>query len=359
MGIEHIILASDQTHAMIQNAERCVHFPEHHPIFERLNAVHWDDIYMFRTIAAVKSFRKAATKMGASVNTIRARVARLEKSLEAILFSRSRDGIALTKEGLAILDVAIEMQSFTSTLQRGGGNNVVVKQGEMRISCSEGLGEFWLNPRLSELQSRLPDHIISLQNDFDQSRIHSRDHDICIGFTKPTDRETIVTKLASMHLMLFASQQYLEKYGTPTSMNDVQQHKLILQNAPGVRSDIISLFIGEEVAKQLIVAKVNTSHSLCWSIANGAGVGALPTYAQSISKSLIPLDLPFQLKFEIWLSFDRSVQHSKPVREAINWLNSCFNPKIYPWFSDDFIHPNLFTEKINATRRTSFLNFYE
>ena len=348
MVTEHIIIDSRQDFIAIQNIEQGVQSSEHNAMFERLDAVHWDDLHLFKTVAAVDSFRQAAIKLGSSVNTVRARVARLEGALGTILFKRSHSGISPSPEGLAMLEIAIEMQSFSSRMQRGKGNNVVVQEGELRISCSEGLGTFWLTPRLHDLRERIPDHIIALHNEFDQHRIHSRAHDICIGFAKPTSPDVIIKKLATVHQMLFASEEYLAKHGMPSSINETRQHRFVLQSAPGVKSDAIGLFLGEDGASQLVAAKFNTGNSLLCAIANGIGIGALPTYAGAISKNLVPLDVPVWLKFDLWLSFDRSGVSSRPVREAINWLKGCFNSESYPWFADDFIHPSNFADQLAA-----------
>ncbi|MEK6637684.1 MAG: LysR family transcriptional regulator [Pseudomonadota bacterium] len=312
-------------------------------------------MHLIKTVAVVESFRQAAIKLGCSVNTVRSRVERLEKALGTTLFKRSREGIALSEDGLAILDVAMEMQSFSTRLQRGTGNNIVVQQGELRISCTEGVGSYWLTPRINDLHDRLPSHVIVLDNDFDQHRIHSPDYDIRIGFAKPTDPEAIVKKLATVHQMLFASEAYVAKHGMPTSINDVRDHRLVLLSAPGVKSDAVSLFFGEDGARQLVTARFNTGHSLLGAIAGGIGIGALPTYAGAISARLIPLDVPVTLKFELWLSFDRSGANSIPVREAINWAHRCFDQARYPWFADDFIHPRAFEDQLANERRNHHL----
>jgi DNA-binding transcriptional LysR family regulator len=351
MVTNHLVLDSRQKFVDTQKKERGVQHLEHHGMFERLNGVHWDDLHLVKTVAVVESFRQAAIKLGCSVNTVRARVQRLENALGTTLFKRSRDGVSLSEDGLVILDVAMEMQSFSARLQRGTGNNTVVQQGELRISCSEGIGSYWLTPRLSDLHERLPKHILVLDNDFDQHRIHSSGYDIRIGFAKPTDPDAIVKKLATVHQMLFASETYVAKYGMPASINDVCDHRLVLLNAPGVKSDAANLFFGEEGARQLVAAKFNTGHSLLGAIANGIGIGALPTYAGAISARLIPLDVPVALKFELWLSFDRSGASSLPVREAINWAHRCFDQARYPWFADDFIHPRAFEDQLANERR--------
>jgi DNA-binding transcriptional LysR family regulator len=352
----HLVLGAGQKTVAIQNSERPVHLVEQGLPNLNLGAIHWDDLHLFKIVSSSSSFRQAAKKLKISVNTLRARVSRLEDTLGVVLFSRSRDGIALSSDGLAILDIALEMQTLTTQLKAGGGDNVVVEHGELRISCSEGLGEFWLTPKLASLQDLLPEHVVSLQNDFDQNRIHSREYDIRVGFIKPTDQEMIVRKLATIHMMMFASEQYLAKFGTPVSINEAHGHRFILQNAPGVHSEIIKYFIGDDATKRLTITKVNTSHSLYWAIVNGAGIGALPTYARSVSKRVRPLDLPFQLKFDLWLSFDRNVQNSKPVRQTIDWLIDCFDPVQYPWFAEDFIHPDDFEAKHEATNIISLFN---
>ena len=350
MVTNHLILDSSQNFVAIQKNERGVREFEHHILFERLDSVHWDDLNLIKTVAAVDSFRQAAIKLGCSVNTVRARIIRLEKALGTTLLKRSREGISFSEDGLVILEVAMEMQSFSKQLQRGTGNNIVVKQGELRISCSEGVGSYWLTPRLNNLRQRLPNHVIVLDNDFDQSRIHSPDYDIRIGFAKPTDPDAIVKKLATVHQILFASEAYLSTYGMPASMNDMHGHRLVLLSAPGVKSDAASLFFGEDGARQLVAAKFNTGHSLLGAIANGIGIGALPTYAGAISARLVPLTIPVSLKFELWLSFDRSGANSQPVREAINWAHYCFDPQRYPWFADEFVHPHDFEDQLANER---------
>lgn len=332
----------------IQKTERGVQKTEHTLSKSRVDALHWDDLDFLRGAAAAASLRQAATKLGVSVNTVRSRIDRLESALGTILFDRSRDGFVLTVDGVDVLDVAVEMQILRGKLDVGAGNNIVVKHGEISISCSEGIGEFWLTPHLIRLNERLPDYLVSLVNNFDQGRIHSRDFDLSVGFERPTDPDAIVTKLATLHFILFASPDYILKYGNPTSFDDLDGHSYVAHVAPGIQSDALGLFVGSLGAVNLTSLKVNTSFSLYRAIANGTAIGALPTYIPAISKQVVALDLPVQLKFELWLSFGRTSKESKPVREAIDWLRACFDPELYPWFADKFVHPRDYVTKLDA-----------
>jgi DNA-binding transcriptional LysR family regulator len=343
MVTQHMVLGSEVASVVIQNTEQGVQSVDEHVALKHFDKAAWDDLQVFRSVAATKSFREAARSLSVSVNTVRAGISRLESTLNSALFSRSREGIKLSQDGLAVLDIAIEMQSIGARLRAGNGNNAVVKPGEIRICCSEGIGEFWLTPRLTSLQDRLPRHSVALQHEYDQSKIHCGDHDLRIGFSRPQAADAIVSKLASLHFIMYASSGYIARFGEPTSLNDALKHRFVIQDAPGT-PDFASLFLGADTGQEIISTRVNTSYSLFQAISNGVGIGALPTYVCTQSTDLRPLYLPVQLKFDLWLSFEPWAKDSFPVRTAIEWLRDCFDAEKYPWFASDFVHPDEFDQ---------------
>ncbi len=132
----------------------------------------------------------------------------------------------------------------------------------------------------------------------------------------------------------------------PQSLDDLDNHTFVSQVAPGLNDQAIDIFVGSVKAEQFVTLKVNTSFSLFRAILNGEAIGVLPTYAAAISNEVVPLDLPVLLRFELWMSFNRSAKNSIPVRHAINWLEDCFNASKFPWFSDEFSHPSHFSTNV-------------
>jgi DNA-binding transcriptional LysR family regulator len=321
-----------------------------------MEAVNWDDLQLFRGIADSGSLRKAAAQLGLSLNTVRARLDRLEARLGTALFGRDRQGLNLTADGVAVLEIAVEMKALSNKLHRGAGNNVSLRNGELRIGASEGVGSFWLTPRLADLRAKLPDTSLVLECETDQRRIHSKNYDICLGFERPIDPDRIVSKLATFHFLLFASEEYLRENGSPVSFDELGGHKYVLQDAPGLRYDSTALFIGAQALRSLNSMTFNTSFSLYWAVINGIGIGALPTYARCISRKVHPINLPFRMKFEFWMSYDRSVLSSVPIRRAIEWLRSCFDPRFHPWFQDDFVHPDQFEDRVADSKVISLFD---
>mgnify|MGYP006290136609 CR=1 FL=1 len=137
---------------------------------------------VIRQVSEASSLRKAGREFKISVNTVRAKLDRLEHKLGTTLFSRSRDGLRVTAEGRSVIKIAREMHLLGSRLPAARGNHVLTKDGEVRIAASEGIANFWLTPQLMDLKIRLPDHLVSLSALSDQKQIVLDGFDVAIGF---------------------------------------------------------------------------------------------------------------------------------------------------------------------------------
>lgn len=344
MVSDAVTLSGEEEGDVLQLSARGVHSDEHRKLIDLLDKVNWNDLDILRRAADQSSLRRAAQAVGMSVNTLRSRLNRLEKSLETVLFARSRDGLKITAEGQTVLRVANDMRLLSAGLPLARGNQVLVRDGEVRICASEGVGTFWLTPRLPELKARLPDHVVALDSLSDQNLVTPGEHDVAVGFQKPADLEAICSKLATIHVMPFASDQYLRQHGTPMSIDDLHGHHFIQQESPGTRSDAVNLFLTQELARKIISIRVSSSFSHYWAVAEGVGIGALPTYARAITRRVRPLDLPIRMRFELWLSYRREARQSLPVQQVVQWLRDSFDGTRYPWFADHFVHPDDFGE---------------
>jgi DNA-binding transcriptional LysR family regulator len=342
----HLIIGTQDDADVIQNSGRGVRKSDTPAFFARLKSANWDDVYLFRSIADAASLRRAATNTGIAVNTVRDRITRLETALDTKLFTRGRQGLQLTQDGHSVMLLSGEMAALGKRMQSEGGEEEQRLESRISLCVSEGIGAFWLTPRLRDLRTLLPETRISLHNAIDQNGIHGSGHDLRIGFVRPTDLDAIVVKLATVHFVLCASEDYLRENGTPTSFDEAQKHVYIDQDSPGLRYDAVSMFVGSEQLERLVAYSVNSSFSLYWAVANGQGIAALPTYVRAISRRVRPLDLPVQMRFELWLSFDRGERQLEPVRKAVRWLRDCFDTAIYPWFRDEFVHPALFEQQL-------------
>jgi len=292
----------------------------------------WDAARVFLEVARCGSFRSAAERLGLSINAVRRRVGEFERQIGATMFIRDVHGARLTEEGVHVMAAVERMEAASFDLLRSAGNAL---SGEIRVAVTEGLGTFWLAPRMVEFQRSFPNILIDLHCTMRSADVSRHEADIAIQLSRPEAPDVIAVKIGRLHLMLFASEQYLQTYGTPATVEELIRHRLVIQPADEATAN---LFPGYS-ERDLVVMKTNVSSANYWAVANGAGIGVFPTYALALGGKMTPLDLDARWSFDIWLSYHPGSGRIPKVRNMIDWLMEAFNSAKYPWFGDDFIHP--------------------
>jgi len=300
----------------------------------------WDAARVFLEVARCGSFRSAAERLDLSINAVRRRVGDFERQIGATMFIRDVHGARLTEEGVHVVAAVERMEAAAFDLLRAGGSVTDALSGELRVAVTEGLGTFWLAPRLVEFQRSYPNILIDLHCAMRSADVSRHEADVAIQLVRPTSLDVKQVKLGRMHLMFFASEQYLSTYGVPLSAQELVKHRLVMQLADDIASKdtFTSLFPGYS-ERDLVVMKTNVSSANYWAVANGAGIGLFPTYAHALGGKMIPLDIDIRLSLDIWLSYHPGSGRIPRVRHMIDWLIGAFKPAKYPWFGDEFLHP--------------------
>jgi DNA-binding transcriptional LysR family regulator len=213
--------------------------------------------------------------------------------------------------------------------------------GEVRLAVTEGLGTAWIAPRLVEFQRANPNLIIDLNCAMRSADVLRMEADVAIQITRPTNPDLRLVKLGRLHFLPFAAPSYLETFGAPKSIRDLVNHRILVQadDTAQWRDLYDKLFPGISPTR-IIALRTNVSSAHYWSIAKGAGIGLLPTYAQWVGAEIVPLDLGIHETVDIWLTYHPDAKRIARVSRLIEWAISAFSPQKYPWFRDEFIHSN-------------------
>jgi DNA-binding transcriptional LysR family regulator len=301
----------------------------------------WDAVRMYLEVSRHGSFRAAAQYLRISVNPLRHRIKQLERDLDATLFTRHRDGVRPTAEGLRYLNVAKVMEEASFGLLRAKAQVPQLLEGEVKVAVTEGLGTFWIIPRLVEFQRAHPGLLVNIQCAMHSADVLRLEADVAIQLKKPSDPDIKMVKLGRLHSMPFAGRSYLDTYGEPKTVADLENHRLVLQVADQTETRRLydQVFPGKAWAGFVsVVTNVSTAHA--WAIAKGAGVGWVPTYIHALGGRFVPLGVPARFPFDIWLTYHPDVGRIPRVRRMIDWTVAAFDPRKFPWFRDQFIHPN-------------------
>ncbi len=320
--------------------ERGVPQEEHHRIgFSGLTD--WDAARVFLEVVRCGSFRSAAERLELSINVVRRRIDDFERQIGATLFTRDVHGTRLTDEGSLVVSAVERMEAASFDLLRAGSSVANTLSGEVRVAVTEGLGTFWLAPRLVEFQQSFPNILVDLHCAMRSADVSRHEADIAIHLTRPASLDVKLIRLGRIHLMFFASQRYIDIFGAPRTAADLSRHRLVVQVADQIAAKEVfeSWFPGQSL-HDMLVMKTNVSSANYWAVANGAGVGVFPTYACALGGNIVPLEVELNRPFDIWLSYHPGSGRIPRIRRMIDWLVEAFNPAKFPWFKDEFIHPN-------------------
>ena len=300
----------------------------------------WEGARAFLEVVRSGSFRSASQVLHLSVNTLRRHVEEFEREVGLPLFTRHVDGVRITAEGELLVDAVKRMEAASFDIVRAKNIGAFI-QGKVRLSVPDALGIFWLAPRLVDFQRAHTGLLIDMHCAMEPMDVLRLESDIAIHVTRPTAKDLHTVKLGSVHLMPYASQDYLDAYGTPKTITELLKHRIVLYAIEKFTpaNEFAQLFLNPS-PEDVVSFTSNMGISNFGFIAYGGGIGLLPTYVHGFDGMVVPVDVE-NIRFvrDIWLAYHPDVAKIARVRILIDWLKEIFSPKKYPWFADEFIHP--------------------
>ena len=97
--------------------------------------------------------------------------------------------------------------------------------GEVRVAVTEGIGTFWLAPRLVESQRAFPNILVDLHCAMRSADVLRHEADIAIQLVRPSALDVKAVKLGRLHAMWYASHNYIELYGKPATYEELVKHR--------------------------------------------------------------------------------------------------------------------------------------
>jgi DNA-binding transcriptional LysR family regulator len=237
-----------------------------------------------------------------------------------------------------------------SLLVRAQLDHELARRGVLKCAVTEGLGTFWIVPHLAEFSRANPHTLVDLRCSTHGADVLRMEADVAIQLTRPDRPDQVVTRLGRLHIYPFAAKRYAETFGLPRNSEEMIRHRLVDQSGPQLNESTWPSFLGLPSTEACAVVCTNASAAHFYAVELGLGIGALPTYAGPLGAELIAVDMGFQHHMDIWMTYHPDIKHVRRVAAFIDWLRSLFDPKKYPWFGDEFIHPNQLTKPDSLAR---------
>ena len=185
------------------------------------------DMALFDRGGRAKSFSAAAKATGVPLSSFSRRISLLETRLGVRLLSRSSRKVELTEQGQLYLERARSILDAVTSAQDEVRGVVAHPGGRLRVSMPAGFGELFLTPLFVEYTRRFPD--VTFEFDLSPRFVDlvAENFDIAIRIGWQNDSTLTTRKIATVRTGLFASPEYLERFGHPKEPRDLVQHSCL------------------------------------------------------------------------------------------------------------------------------------
>jgi DNA-binding transcriptional LysR family regulator len=315
-----------------------------------IDRLDWDTLRVFRVVAELSSMSAAAARLGESPPTIGRKIDDLERNLGTLVFNRSTRGVELTTAGRQVLQHVNDMARAAETLHRETSQAGALVTGAITINTGDGIGPYWIAPRLYKFQQDNPRIQVRMTVREDTPDFEVDDATIAVVFSEPRNHDVIAHRLGVQHYVGFASEKYLAEFGRPESVFEYYKHRCILHTSYVHQVERWAPRI-QEMRKMIDFAFLtNSGTAIVESCANGGGIGILPSFMATLDPRLVPLELPEVAPIRFWITYTERVRRLPQGKLLIDWIRQLFEQPEAIWFSESFVHPRDYAEKVHALR---------
>ncbi len=187
-----------------------------------------NDVALFARVAQTLSFKDAADALGISRSAVSKRIARLETNLGATLVNRTSRSLSLSELGGVLSKHCTEIEAALHKAERAIRDQDPRPVGTVHFSVPTSLGAALMPSLVSDFQARYPD--IRLNAHFAESFVDvvTGGYDLVIRLAqKLADSSLTAQRLMTSQKVLVASPRYLEKYGTPSHVRELKNHRCL------------------------------------------------------------------------------------------------------------------------------------
>jgi DNA-binding transcriptional LysR family regulator len=277
----------------------------------------WDKLRIFHAVADAGSFTHAGHELALSQSAVSRQISALETDLNVPLFHRHARGLILTEQGEVLYRTAHDVFTKLAAAKTRLMDSKEKPSGELRITTTVGLGSVWLTPRIKEFTELYPQISVTLMLEDRELDLSMREADVAIRLRRPTQPDLIQRKLFTVHHHIYASPDYLKKYGIPKSVEDLDKHKILtFGQAPGYLTTInwLELAGRTEDNPRPVALRVNNAYGLRRAVQAGVGIASLADYIVASDSNLVQVDLPLEApQFDTYFVYPEELKDTKRI----------------------------------------------
>ncbi len=284
----------------------------------------WDKLRVFHAVALAKSLTKAGETMNLSQSAVSRQVSGLEEKLGIALFHRHARGLVLTEQGEILFRTVSEMVTKLQATEISITESGAKPKGPFKLTTSSTFGNLWLAAQMKEFCDLYPEIDVTLICEDRELDLTQREADAAIRFTPTTQQDLVQVPLFKLRNGLFASNDYLQQFGTPKTVKDLAQHRLIafdtsINDFPSPQ--VNWLFEGPNGVNFKPYFRANSLLALRTLVKQSVGIAVLPEYlvhrSRRITRVLPEMEGPVT---QAWYVYPMELKNSKRINVFRNFV---------------------------------------
>lgn len=208
-----------------------------------------EDLQVVLKVAEFRSITAAAANLDMRTATASAALKRVEASLGVELFTRTTRQLRLSSAGERYLpqcQQALEMLDQARLNIRDDPDTI---DGELRLAVSSDLGRNIVMPWLDEIMDAHPNLSIRVNVSDSNIDFYRDSVDMALRYGSPTDSNLYGFKICNVPGLLCATEDYLERFGTPRHPHDLASHNGLFYQLYDVIHDVWVFTQGDNTFK--------------------------------------------------------------------------------------------------------------
>ncbi|MFT7261574.1 MAG: LysR family transcriptional regulator for bpeEF and oprC [Glaciecola sp.] len=241
-----------------------------------------DALQTFTTVVRTRNFTAAADSLGVTPSAISKQISGLEERLGVRLLNRTTRSVSPTEAGQLFYQHCENILESIAEAERLVTDFDVTPKGRLRITAMANFGRRELARMLNDFALVYPDISFELYISDRPVDIVQEGFDFALRIGTQEDSRLIAKPVAKQRIMVCASPAYLEQWGTPSSFEDIINHRmLVISSAEYARANWLREFEKSHsfsinaVERKLTVNDIDLAYEACLQ---GMGITALPSY---------------------------------------------------------------------------------
>ncbi|VUD65100.1 HTH-type transcriptional regulator DmlR [Thalassocella blandensis] len=284
------------------------------------------NMQIFARVAELESFTQAAEQLGIPKARVSNAVQELEGHIGLRLLHRTTRRVRLTSDGMAYyqgcLSILTELDALESHMQ-----DASTIAGTIRVDMSLGTAANIVIPFLPEFYAQYPNIKLELSCVDYRVDLVREGFDCVVRIGHMEDSNLIARRIGDMRILNCVSASYIEKFGEPSTLEDLKQHQLIEYSMTlGAKPYGFEYWDGKHYSAVQMPSSISVNNVAAYVAACQAGLGIIQAPINGVrhylaSGELVEVLTQFSAEpMPVYLVYANRHNISKRVQVFMDWV---------------------------------------